>query len=827
MSGTVFNPNQPATAGLEWFPTRQLRKNLSSGAGVGAIVASTASETIAHLFAEVACSVPFQQALVGVDIYDTASPVFAANDVVGALTLPTENAGNSAGFTEATSGVEIAYDSTGHNYVDVASTEDAAGLLNPLSSTTRVHFEPTGGILQGHVNYRYGTSYTDVTGNGATVTPSGKRIGYLEVVVVAHGGGGATATIDGTLLIGGTQYGSPTGPVAVAAGIFARYKWRWYFDPSTGLQWTPADLAQFQTSGAGGAGVNIVASSPADVAMSAVNFVIRYLPERRVACGYAAADSTFSWKDFPMLDPTTNGTANWSKVSGHSYEFVFYTSPLLAAGSIVGVDSANLADHELDQLTGWEGIVQPTVSPILPSAIVAFSSWVPSMFLVTSAPAIGVDAQPYVSPQVLVVTAAGVDKQGVATHGTASYGMASFVAGQISGIVPDAPLIVRIRKVSDDSQVGGDISVDPSEIVADGKFHLIKRRFASAASLVSGTAYYVRFTTAATNNGWQVVGTYTRDAATGTTANDTTAAGGSIAGAGTLNGTSDATLDWLLNLGTVPSAPGTLASSQLNIANRPVLTGNGAKSPDAKFPTKIYYAHLTWAATSLTTTFGYYEIQRQIGSVWYTIETITLEASNYYNDFTGPRSVAGVARSYRIRVVRADGAFSDWATFPSVSIHVDDALDIVLATNVDPDTSLTFKDMTDGAHTWDQLRTGRIKVQPIMGVDYPVTFVPAEQGGEAFVRKLGIAVSDPAIVDGGSVTPDRTVFAPALALLQDPTLPYLSYSDGWGNEWLVSAAVQSPGPAREEPGGIYTIPVLFTQVAAVPLALSDATPPVP
>lgn len=827
MSGTVWNPNNPAVSGLEWYPTRQLRKLIGYGAGVGAKVHSTAAETIAEIHAFVNSDTPGVQAQIGLDIYD-ATALWAPNEIVGALSLPSENADNTPGFTEATSGVEQPYDSAGHGYIDNLSTEDAAGILTPTASVTRVHYEPTGGRQGGHITYRAAATYTDVTGAGATVTPAGKRIAYLEVVHVMHGGGTSPATVDGILLMSGTQYGSPTGPIAVVTGIFfTRYVFRWYFNPATGEQWLPTDLAQFQTGGLGGFGANFAGSAGADVSIAAVNLVIRYLPERRLATGYALVNATGLWRPFTLEDPTTGSAAPWAKASGTDYLFEFYATPFFpAGGSIVGVDSANLAGHENDQLTGWQGLTQPFVKPVIPSADPSLSAWVPALYMMTSAPALGVDAQPYVTPTDLAVTTAGVDKQGIAAHNTLTYGGGSVVVAPFNGVIPDGPLIMRMRAVSGGAQVGGDLTIDPSEIPQDGKYHLITDRFAASAALATATAYLIQFSTTGTIP-WPLRTCYTRDPAIGPTTQDTTAAGGSIAGAGTLNGTADPTLDWLTNVSTVPAPPGTLTAVEGHIANQPALAGTHfLPGSNAPLPTRINYAHLGWVATSLAATFGYYEVQRQERGIWYPIAYITLEASNYFYDLTSGRTVVGFSVPYRVRVVRLDGAVSDWAPFPTVLIHVQDCGDVVISTNAFPDLSLAFQEL-GGTSSWDQLQTARVKIQPIYGRDDPILFAPAEAGGEQFTRQLAIALNDSAVVPGGAVTPGRGVFDPLIALLQNRGLPALTYADGNGRVWYVGATIQSPGPTRVEPGGAYTANVQFTTIATVPPALVYSTPPVP
>jgi hypothetical protein len=158
-----------------------------------------------------------------------------------------------------------------------------------------------------------------------------------------------------------------------------------------------------------------------------------------------------------------------------------------------------------------------------------------------------------------------------------------------------------------------------------------------------------------------------------------------------------------------------------------------------------------------------------------------------------------------------------------VTITVQHCADVVVSSIFAPASSLAFRDLTP-THSWDQRQTARGKIIDILGRDMPVAFWPAEAGGESFVRKLAVSYADPAVVEGGAVTPDRGVFGPALALLQNRTLPYVSYSDAWGNEWLTSPSVQSPGPTREEPNGRYSLSVLFSQIASAATGIALGVP---
>src|SRR5690349_22002886 len=100
----------------------------------------------------------------------------------------------------------------------------------------------------------------------------------------------------------------------------------------------------------------------------------------------------------------------------------------------------------------------------------------------------------------------------IGPHATAPYGMirvalaVPFVDG--SPQIPTAALTVGIHNASGGALVGGALTIAPGDVPADGFVHVIVGRIGTAASLASGTSYYLEFATASTVP-WNVYGIYT------------------------------------------------------------------------------------------------------------------------------------------------------------------------------------------------------------------------------------------------------------------------------------------------------------------------------
>lgn len=641
---TNFNPNSTATSGLEWLATRELPRPLQSGKGIGASMTSTATETIPTLSAYL---FPTGAALVGVDLYD-ATDVTAT--VFGGSALPGHDFahGNDWWTTGDGGSTFQAYPSgdTGHTFVNMSCHEgmSSTDIQSTVTASGQwIRFLPSGADDHSRVMFSTGSppTWKKVTDGTNGNDPTSDRVGWIEVVVAAKSQNGASQTIDGVLQISGTQYASAEGPTLIS-GSWQRYVFHYWVNPATGRQWYNSGITTFYSSGVNGFGVQVVGKSPTNTYIAAVNLVFRALPEKRKAIGYTSV-SAQGWADFTLLSPTDGSTASWAKASGHTYLAAFYL-PSGGVCTLNGLDQASLVDQPDGALTGWAGADQPmTTNTEVPSAAATASTWAASVYLTRNDAAISVDGQPYVVAATINVAAGdGTDGQDMPAHATATYGLIN-LAIRLTGNVPTADLTVGIHATSGGALVGGTGTIHPADVPNDGLYHLVQVRLSSGAALASGTAYEIRFSTTSPSPGtWPVAYIDTLS---------TAAAAIGLGGNAYLDGTTAPTITALTSAGTVPTAPGSLT----------VTVGNKTLSPSPPGgPAILHYAAVDWASTALGGNFGQYELQRSDdNTTWATIAIITTESASNFSDVECLRNAI---QYYRVRVVRKDGAASDWTT---------------------------------------------------------------------------------------------------------------------------------------------------------------------
>lgn len=636
-----LNPNTPDTSGIEWLPTRAFTVPLKVGDGTGVEMTSTAGETIAEVLPRISAA---GSAHVGMDIYD-ASSLWAAGDVVGGAESPSSDTINTAGWEQSTdAGATFAplTANTAHTYLDKIIPDSFApiDILNIVTSTGLViRYLPSGSQTEGHLMCLGHGTYFKITDASLGNDPTGNRVGWIEVNVACKAINGASPTVDGWMNIGGTNYGSDDGPRRITPH-WTRQTWHFYTNPSTGRQWTSAEIADFIT-GAGtpyGFGFSVRGPAGTDYQFAALNVVFRSLPERRVATGYGIATGD-AFCSIPTLAPADHSVASWAKGNGTTYLALFYLTGTGGNAALVAMDEATLAETPAGTLTGWLGAVVATAqSSNAPNADPALATYAPALYMRTSAPATGVDGQPYhIAGTQPITVASGTNTDSPTAGASAAYGIVNAVVAKLdaSGNVTNPTQNLEI----DLDSANGEITA--ADIPADGRFHLFAVRLTSSPSLSGGTPYPIGFSSADTQ-AWSValIGCDTADALS--LLIDQAAVKDSV-GFNNLN--------FLVNMATVPTAPSGLTA---------VVVSGPLTPPPPGGPATIDAAQLGWNATALGAAFGYYEIARSTdGGPLVDLVRIGDEATVSFVDY---EVLPGSVESYQIRVVRTDGAVSDWAT---------------------------------------------------------------------------------------------------------------------------------------------------------------------
>jgi hypothetical protein len=256
-------------------------------------------------------------------------------------------------------------------------------------------------------------------------------------------------------------------------------------------------------------------------------------------------------------------------------------------------------------------------------------------------------------------------------------------------------------------------------------------------------------------------------------------------------------LDMCATIASVPAAPAALAAV--------------ADADDCK-----PFVTLTWTPTSLSASFRRYEVERMDErTAWHRIGNITDEA---VGTLTTRENRPNVASSYRIRVRRQDWSASLWsATVTATPVMT--CCGYMLTSDVRPDLTGWYDDVGATRTTQFPEDVTYLKFQ---GRNYSVGFHPLEYDGATFTRTLALAMKDGLEGTPETSTPGERTYDPILAwrASKDAGVPYVCVVNKDGDRWFASFVTNDF--TREEPSGRYKVEVVFTEVTDVPYPV-DAT----
>lgn len=817
MAGSLrFNPNRPNIAGMEWYGT-SVHTNPATGAAAAGVTLqpATVTETIDAVDTVILAAGGTTSPYVVCDVYPFASVVPTQTL---ALAKPLSNVSSGADWQQEAANTFFPYDVNAHNYVDdIVSNADPlatgsgdaliyTGVNTDMSRSSEIMFYPSNAAFWDG----------DTGASGATV--SGKRCCWVDVVAIVNNETPAGVGVFGQLRVGSTtvqsdlQIAPPNSSYIRMTFSFPLYPF--YAPPQP---WNQSVIASILSGGgAFGLAVNRKASS-GNFVVTALMLQMHVTTETRLATGFATCSPTNDqWAGFTMLSPVNYSTAAWSKVSGSSYTILF--APV--NGTVITlpwIDSAALAGHGADGVTG-----SAVAGVALGTGLVPIANGGGVLYVVGQRPLLlghlgagSLDSNGYAWAQT-VIGGAG-HQQGISVESAQAYGTIQVVVGATSngmgGVLQNAPLNVYLKRTSDNAILIGPLAINPGDVPADGLFHVVSLR-GTPTTLTNNQPVYIECDSTSTV-GWQlpVLSTITP----GISSADSNAALASTTTAGGTTDKGDATnwLDFPWNIVVSPAAPSGLAAT-VGTYTQPVPPPGG--------PTTIHYAAITWSATSLSGSFGYYELQRQDGSVWSTIALITAEANPHFYD---NECLRGVAESYRLRVLSNLGGLSDWTATVTVTVSTAANCDLILASNYAPTKTLAYQEFGDNSptHGFARANAQSTVVHLIAGRQTPVAFRPLIEGNsDVLQRSIIIAMDTPGnpVVNSAA---DRASFDALLSLIEDPTVPYVALMDGHGRRWYTFPEfVQG---SYTWLGHEHVADVKFTEVATVPTALSIAAPVVP
>jgi hypothetical protein len=333
--------------------------------------------------------------------------------------------------------------------------------------------------------------------------------------------------------LNGTNVGGTT--VLAASGTQTFTVVEMLTNPATGVAWTKADIVALDTTSKFGL-VWGLAGSVFSTYLDWISVEVDYQTDYRIVA--------------PQFSPTVNGwqtitlSPTWAKTNAHNYA--------LLLKRITGGQAVLRSLDSLALMPGGHASYRPT---LVNGALTALNTQLtPAHPLVmTVSGAASADSQPYVDLVRSPVDTTHTVQQEFTADATNSRQWVKVVTGSTRHQLPAASLTVKIKKRSDNSQVGGTGTITTAQVASSPyPLQAVECVLASAASLTNGTQYYVELTcTAAAGTGWDVA---LLDAKTPPVSGYTAGFGGDTDRV-TISAVEYDDLDAVVVVGTVPTAP--------------------------------------------------------------------------------------------------------------------------------------------------------------------------------------------------------------------------------------------------------------------------------
>lgn len=756
-----FNPNTTATKGLEWFPVTESSITLDAAtkSACQSIIQSASQATgTARVWLG---SLPTRGGVYVLEVYDNETGV--ASNFASTAFQPNEDvSGTGAALWREDDNTTT----TIFSEIDETTASDA----------DYIYTQADGNVYAGRVN--------------TATTLNGKRILGVKLMVRCTGNAplGGFSSLGFGLSIGGVSYGASTTGLFSSARSLTNYmeiSETWLYNPSTKRPWLAADIAALDVSDEFELYAGIQGGG--QVRVSQVVMTVYYCDENRLALGNlddsGSALTANAWNAITLITPTS-GT--WTKDGAGRH---LYSLRRISTGGSIVVPT--LAGPALpNPATGY----LPTLDPTYFYMTAMGSSQLAVFGLIqrTTAPAESVDSQPYVDAlEALVFTGQDAEQEFSAAAAT-SYGA---IRARVKPNGSTSNLSVKVKRRSDNLQFGSTMTITPAEaaamVDAGSGWRTLEQTLSVAATLATGTQYYIEFSSTAAGTGtdyWSVLALDTGDQGNGATLGGTT-------DRAVVNAVEADRYDLPVTLGSVVTTPAGFATTD----SYQSVGGDGSGCTASL----IHNVRLAWTATALGGLFDQYEIERSVsGGDWVRVAEIGTEATVSWNDYESPRSLTAC---YRIRAVRLDGAASNWSG-STCKTPLPRNCEWTFTSNDDPTLNMALSQ--DGYEmAYEFLDADDVEVLEAYLRDYQIVIAGTETRGVAFDLPVFVRVAQPATTKGVAVFT-------ALRALQDADIPYVCVMDAYGNRFF--ADIRVPTGDANTLAHFYLASIRVTEVRGEP-----------
>lgn len=786
----AWNPSATGMLGLEWPAVQEGAQVISADSHAALMqLVSKANESISYvdvyLNSVVAPSVGVRRYVV--DIYDTAGDEIAGTTTCTRIP-PNAQANVGAGWTGSYTSIDEVNNACDQP-PNVSKTDYMA--TNDPSQSFDLEF--------GTAAFGLDTRITQllVGINGGTIDSRGGTISLVDV-------GTGTAYLLGSLTLPFTPDGGTTQYVDLGE-----------INPITLEPWTPADIRKFDSSTYR---IRYSTSTPWmwDVRIYAVWLQVTTIPELRVARAVGAPSPlSAGWKlwDVKAIDTATGlHSGALSKAAAKTYTCVLRRA-------LQGQVPADATTYTTGGSISWRSLQGGTIpvgvgsgqanAPIdvarngaltTAASTSTASGFAYALLMLTGALAVSDDGQPYASGTALAInTSSGVVQQEFSGAAVLSYGVIAIVLRGEDGLTPAADLVVQLRRRSDSVLLATFTITSAAWLTAldaGNGYRLVRAQAAAPVTLAAATQYYLDFaSTAAVGHGWEIPALATLMAGAATVSYNSTT------DAATVAGVELTTIDLPVLVGTVPSTPAGLTVTQQSHA-----TGGSGFC----FISSIPFIRVDWTSTALGASFLQYQVQRSEdgGTTWADVAIISTEATSVFDDY---EHRFGISVSYRVRVVRTDGAASGWTAPASATVTV--AMGgLYFTSNTVGFDPLAYQDVYEGSPLaeFEFVDASEVVVARMFGRDRQVVFRPTEQRGVQFQRTLLVHSDACGVTPGSEVDP----FSALRAMSHDDS-PYVCVRNGRGDRWFASVIVA--GGQFRRFGAVFMADITVVEVAAEPL----------